>query len=391
MKSKYIILSLLGVTFMGFWMIGGSLLNSGISPIGLIGVPLFIAQSFQDQGRGEDINYPTEQSLEVKVTGTTALRICDALEIACSSESEFDGIYWPTKNITTVTYSKDGVENYFSIDDEEICQQLEDAKSCVPKITLTEKFTDSSINGNLITLTIIPDQPGIEENVDYVPLSCPDGQIDRDGECVINTNCKPPFFITIDGICVTDKSSPECYPNFLDDQCRVSVECAVPYESSITIPQCMPTSCPNGFLHSMVPVGGGDAICERIERNIEFTIFRTFDNKILRDDAVDALDITATIPDETEGNLRIIILVSGWYEQLGNPNITLINPRNVEVENPFTIFIKDSPGFTIFGYDTTIMPTDETGIWKVHVSLTGFDDLPTQSFQVINSNDMITE
>ena len=141
----------------------------------------------------------------------------------------------------------------------------------------------------------------------------------------------------------------------------------------------------------MIPVDGGDAICERIEKNIEFTIFRTNDNKILREDAVDALDITATIPDETEGNLRIMILVSGWYEQLGNPNITLINPRNVEVENPFTLFIKDSPGFTMFGYTTTITPTDETGIWKVHVSLTGFDDLPMQSFQVINSDDMINK
>ena len=224
-----------------------------------------------------------------------------------------------------------------------------------------------------------------------MPLTCPDGQIDRGGECVINTNCPPPFFITIGGICVTDKSSPECYQNFPDDQCRVLVECVVPYESSITIPQCMPIDCPNGFFHSMVPVGGGDAICERIERNIEFTIFRTNDNKILRDDAVDALDIAATMPDETEGNLRIMILVSGWYEQLGNPNITLIDPRSVEVENPFTIFINDSPGFTIFGYDTTIMPTDETGIWKVHVSLTGFDDLPMQSFQVINSDDMINK
>ena len=35
---------------MGFWMIGGSLMNSGIHPIGIIGVPLFIIQSFQDQG-----------------------------------------------------------------------------------------------------------------------------------------------------------------------------------------------------------------------------------------------------------------------------------------------------------------------------------------------------
>lgn len=49
MKTKYIILSLLAITFMGFWMIGGSLINSGISPIGLIGIPVFIAQSFQDQ------------------------------------------------------------------------------------------------------------------------------------------------------------------------------------------------------------------------------------------------------------------------------------------------------------------------------------------------------
>ena len=49
MKTKYIILSILGITLMGFWMIGGALLNSGISPIGLIGIPLFITHSFQDQ------------------------------------------------------------------------------------------------------------------------------------------------------------------------------------------------------------------------------------------------------------------------------------------------------------------------------------------------------
>jgi len=49
MKSKYIILSLIAITFMGFWMIGGALLNSGLSPLGLIGIPVFIAQSFQDQ------------------------------------------------------------------------------------------------------------------------------------------------------------------------------------------------------------------------------------------------------------------------------------------------------------------------------------------------------
>ncbi len=387
MKTKYIIISLSLIAFMGFWMVGGSLMNSGISPIGLIGIPLFIIQSFQDQSSGEDATYPTEQSLEVKVTGTTALRICDALEITCSSEFEFDGVYLSTENITMVTYSKDGVEYHFSIYDEEICQQIEDVTSCVPKIILTETFTDPSINGNLVTLTIIPDQIGIEENVDYVPLSCPDGEIDFGSGCVINPNCKSPFFITIDGVCVTDKSSPECYPNFPDDQCRVSVECNVPYESGITVPQCMPTACPNGFIWSIVPVGGGDAICQRIEQSIEFTIFRTFDNKILREDAVDALDITATIPDETEGNLRIIILVSGWYEQLGNPNITLINPQNVEVENPFAIFINDSPGFTMFGYTTTILSTAETGIWKVHVSLTDFDDPSMQSFQVINSDE----
>ncbi len=355
-----------------------------ISVISIIVISLILIIAFQDQDK--DIDYPTDPTSEVKVTGTTALRICDALEITCSSEHEFDGIYLPTENITVVTYSKDGVEYHFGID-EQVCQQLEDAKSCVPHINLTETFTDSSINGNLVTLSIIPDQVGIEENVDYVPLSCPDGEIDFGSGCVINPNCKSPFFITIDGICVTDKSSPECYPNFPDDQCRVSVECAVPLESNITVPQCMPTDCPNGFIWSMVPVGGGDAICQRIEQNIEFTIFRTFDNKILREDTVDAIDIAVTMLDETGKNLRIVILVSGWYEQLGNPNVTLINPQNVEVENPFTIFINDSPGFTMFGYTTTLLSTDETGIWKVHVSLTDFDDLPIQSFQVINSDE----
>lgn len=49
MKRKYLVLSLLGIAFMGFWMIGGSFMNSGINPIGLIGIPLFITQSFQDQ------------------------------------------------------------------------------------------------------------------------------------------------------------------------------------------------------------------------------------------------------------------------------------------------------------------------------------------------------
>ena len=407
MKTKYIILSILGITFLGFWMIGGSLMNSGISPIGILGVPLFLAQSFQDQGSAENTDYLTEQSFEVKVTGTTALRICDALEITCSSDSEFDGIYWPTENITTITYSKDGVENYFSIEDEEICQQLEDVKSCVPKITLTEKFTDPSVNGSLITLTIIPDKPGIEENVGYIPLSCPDGEIDIDGECVINPNCRPPFFITIDGKCVTDKSSPECYPNFPDDQCRVLVECDVPFESGMPIPQCMPlTDCPKGFLFSIFPVTGNDAICERIEQYIGFVIFSAYDNKVLRGDGIsfplggdsydgavdesqllDALDIAVTIPDEKKGNLRIFILVNGWYEQLGNPNVTLINPLDVEIENPFVISINDEPGLTTFGYDTTILPTAETGIWKVHISLTDFDDPSIQSFQVINSND----
>lgn len=388
---------------MGFWMMGGSLLNSGIHPIGILGIPLFIAQSFQDQVRGDDTNYLIEQSFEVKVTGTTALRICDALGITCSSESEFDGIYWPTENITTVTYSKDGVENYFSIEDEEICQQLEDVKSCVPKITLTEKFTDPSINGNLVTLTEIPDKPGIGESVDYVPLICPDGQIDIDGECIINPNCRPPFFVTVDGVCVTDKSSPECYSNFPDEHCRVLVECDVPFESGRSIPQCMPlTDCPKGFLFSIFPVDGNDAICERIERNIGFAIFSTYDNKILRGDgisfplggdsydgAVDVLDITATMPDETEGNLRILILANGWYEQLGNPNVVLINPRGVETENPFIISMNDEIGLTTFVYDTTILSTAETGIWKVDVSLTGFNDLPIQSFQVINSNDTV--
>jgi len=50
MKSKYIILSIFLIVFMGFWMIGGSLMNSGIHPIGLLGVPMYIVQSFQ----GED-------------------------------------------------------------------------------------------------------------------------------------------------------------------------------------------------------------------------------------------------------------------------------------------------------------------------------------------------
>ena len=59
MKSKYIILSILAITFMGFWMIGGTLMNSGLYSIGIIGVPLFIIQSFEDKGtsgicQGED-------------------------------------------------------------------------------------------------------------------------------------------------------------------------------------------------------------------------------------------------------------------------------------------------------------------------------------------------
>jgi len=374
-----------------------------ISVISIIVISLILIIAFQDQGK--DIDYPTEPTSEVKVTGTTALRICDALEITCSSEFEFDGIYLPTENITVVTYSKDGVEYHFGID-EQVCQQLEDPKSCVPKINLAETFTDSSINGNLVTLSIIPDQLGIEENVDYVPLSCPDGEIDRGDGCVINTNCKSPFFITIDGICVTDKSSPECYPNFPDDQCRVSVECAVPLESNITVPQCMPTACPNGFIWAIVPVGGNDAVCQRIEQSIEFAISSTYDNKILRGDGIsfplggdgydgavdesrlaDALDIAVTMLDETGENLRIMILVSGWYEQLGNPNVTLINPNGMDIENSFIIFINDQPGFTIFSYTSTIPSTAETGIWKVHVSLTDFDDPSIQSFQVINSDE----
>lgn len=455
MKSKYIILSILGITFMGFWMIGGSLMNSGISPIGIIGIPLTMTQMIQTEGTkacptggsdyfpidgecqlpesvddcysfypklkwefidskcvlvtDDDADHLAEPPFEVKVTGTIALRICDALEISCSSESEFDGIYWPGENITTVTYSKGGVESYFSIEDKEICQQLEDAKSCVPKITLTEKFTDPSVNGNLVTLTEIPDGSGIEENVGYGPLDCSDGEINRDGECIPNPNCRPPFFTTVDGVCVTDKSSPECHPNFPDDHCRVSVECDAPFESGMPIPQCMPLAeCPEGFLFSIFPVDGNDAICERMERNIEFAIFSAHDNKVLRGDGIsfplggesydgaidegrlaDALDIAATIPDKAKGNLRIMILVNGWYEQLGNPNATLINPRGMAIEEPFTVLVNDEPGFTTFVYDAAILPTAETGIWKVHVSLTVFDDPPIPSFKVINSIDGI--
>jgi len=54
---------------MGFWMIGGSLMNSGINPIGILAVPLFIVQSFQDQGRADDTNYLAGQSFEV-ILGT---------------------------------------------------------------------------------------------------------------------------------------------------------------------------------------------------------------------------------------------------------------------------------------------------------------------------------
>lgn len=407
MKRKYLILSILVIAFMGFWMIGGSLMNSGIHPMGILGVPLFIAQSFQDQVRVDGSRYLAEQSSEVKVTGPTAFRICDTLEITCSNEYEFDGIYWPSENITTVTYSKDRVENYFSIEDEECSQQVEGTKPCVPKITLTEKYADRSLDGNLVTLTVIPERPDIKEDIDHVSLSCPDGEIDIDGECVINPNCKPPFFKTIDGKCVTDKSSPECYPDFPDDRCRVLVECDVPFESGMPLPQCVSLAdCPKGFLFSIFPVDGNDAICERIERNIVFAIFSTNENKVLRGDGIsfplggdsydgavdesqlaDALDIAVAIPDETKGNLRILILVNGWYEQLGNPNVTLINPQGTKMENPFIISTKDETGLTTFVYDTTILPTSETGIWQVNVSLADFDNPSIQSFQVINSGD----
>ncbi len=53
MKTKYIIISLSLIAFMGFWMFGGILLNSGMHPMGILGIPLFIIASFQDQGSSE--------------------------------------------------------------------------------------------------------------------------------------------------------------------------------------------------------------------------------------------------------------------------------------------------------------------------------------------------
>lgn len=52
MKSKYVILSIAGIIIMGFWLAGGSLLNTGLHPIGIIAVPLFIINSFSDQEKG---------------------------------------------------------------------------------------------------------------------------------------------------------------------------------------------------------------------------------------------------------------------------------------------------------------------------------------------------
>jgi len=57
MKTKYIIISLSLIAFMGFWMIGGVLLNSGIHPMGILGIPLFIIQSFQDQEEIDELTY----------------------------------------------------------------------------------------------------------------------------------------------------------------------------------------------------------------------------------------------------------------------------------------------------------------------------------------------
>ncbi len=180
MKTKYIIISLSLIAFMGFWMIGGSLMNSGINPIGLLGVPMYIVQSFQGEDNPcQDISknhrlvdgqcklpesmnecqafYPhskvkfidnecillprdsaflTVQAFDVKVTGTDALQICNMLELTCSSEHEFDGLYLPTLNITNIKYIKDGISNYFQIKDGEICHQLKEVKSCVPQNTI---------------------------------------------------------------------------------------------------------------------------------------------------------------------------------------------------------------------------------------------------------------
>jgi len=115
----------------------------------------------------------------------------------------------------------------------------------------------------------------------------------------------------------------------------------------------------------------------------------SYDGAVDESQLADALDIAANMQNEAKENLRILILVNGWYEQLGNPDVTLINPLDVEVENPFIISTKDEPGLTTFVYDTTILSTAETGVWKVHVSLTDFDDPSIQFFQVVNSSDVV--
>ena len=58
------------------------------------------------------------------------------LEIICSSEHEFDGLYLSTLNTTNIKYIKDGISNYFQIKDGEICHQLKEVKSCVPQNTI---------------------------------------------------------------------------------------------------------------------------------------------------------------------------------------------------------------------------------------------------------------
>lgn len=45
MKSKYVILSIVGIIIMGLWLGSAGVLNTGLHPVGIIALPLYIINS----------------------------------------------------------------------------------------------------------------------------------------------------------------------------------------------------------------------------------------------------------------------------------------------------------------------------------------------------------
>lgn len=212
--------------------------------------------------------------------------------------------------------------------------------------------------------------------------------------------CKQPLYV-LDletNTCITNQELPKCTDSTSLDSsiqnCRVSVTCDKEFDSSTTdidvamLPECKPLQeCPEGFLFAIFPVDGGDALCEREERNMHFGIFHPLDQRMLNSTDFDfSQEKTIAKPvdlngSEEERTIQIIVIMSGWYEKLGSP-IAIIESNSEQIEQVSLDLQKNQPGQAIHGFDYVIPENLPDGKITLTIQMSGYDAGSPQSFHI---------